>query len=189
MPLLLAAALLAQAAAPAASSTTMPDQLAALYDEVCLRTFPYDAAVDELMKRKAATPLSTAEVKATLRNDPGQGWRLPGPEGRSIAIFIERPPYHACSVRAGIGTAPPDLSAYQRVVAAFKATRPGFVAQKPADMTVEKIRIRAVQEARPLPGGNESLLVIAQQLTDPARIAKGEGGTELRFVHQIVTTR
>jgi hypothetical protein len=189
MPLLLAAALLAQAAAQPAPARTMPDELAALYDEVCLRTFPYDAAVDELMKRKAAAPLSPAEVKATLRNDPGRGWRLPGPDGRSIAILIELPPYHACSVRAGIGTAPPDLAAYRRAIDAFKESRPGFVVQKPADMTVEKIRIRAIQEVRPLPGGHESLLVITQQLTDPDRIAKGEGGTELRFVHQIVTTR
>ncbi|MBB4152865.1 hypothetical protein GGQ80_000753 [Sphingomonas jinjuensis] len=188
MPLLLAA-LLAQAATAAPAPGSMPDQLAALYDEVCLRTFPYDAAVDELMKRKAAIPLTPAEVKTTLRDDPGRGWRLPGPDGRSISIFIELPPYHACSVRAGIGTAPLDLAAYRRAVAAFEETRPGFAAQKPADMTVESIRIRAIQEVRPLPGGHESLLVITQQLTDPVRIAKGEGGTELRFVHQIVTTR
>ena len=34
-------------------------------------------------------------------------------------------------------------------------------------------------------GRRESLMVIDQHITDPARRAAGETGTEVRFVHQI----
>jgi hypothetical protein len=162
-------------------------RMAALYDEICLKTFPIDTQVDALMAAKGATVLTSDEVKATLRNDPGRGWRLQ--EGAiTMLVFLEQPPFHACSIRAGIGSGQADLTAYRAVVSAFKASHSGFKQEKPMDADVGPIRIHAEHEARDLPGGGgESLMVIDQRVTDPARRARGETGTMLRYVHQFRT--
>ena len=179
MLLFLAAALADAPAQPVAA------RMVALYDEICLQTFPIDAQVDALMTAKGAAPLTPEEVKVTLRDDPGRGWRLQD-GATTMLVFIEMPPFHACSIRAGIGDGPADLTGYQSVVSAFKAGHSGFEAQKPMDATMGPIRIHAEHEGRTLPGGGtEALMVIDQQISDPARRAKGETGTMLRFVHQL----
>src|SRR6476619_2513145 len=84
----------------AAATTVSGDQrlsrMTALYDEVCLKAFPDDKAVEALMMAKNARPLTQAEVKVTLRDDPGRAWELQDGSG---TVWIEFPPYHACSVR------------------------------------------------------------------------------------------
>jgi hypothetical protein len=72
-------------------------RMAALYDEVCLKAFPDDAAVDRLMAEKGAAPLTPEQAQITLRGDPGRGWLLKDGE-RNIQIMLELPPFHACSV-------------------------------------------------------------------------------------------
>lgn len=181
---MLLATLLLQATAPAATDLT---RMAVLYDETCLRSFPNDDALGALMAKRGATPLSAAEVQVTLRDDPGRGWRLTD-GGRPYLVFLELPPFHACSVRSGVGGGTPDLAPYRAVVAAFKAKNLGFTAQQPADLDQGDIHIHAESEYRQLPGGTgEQLIVVAQHITDPDRRAKGEDGTELRFVRQIKT--
>src|SRR5690242_17540426 len=66
-----------------------------LYDEVCLKAFPDDKAVEAEMEKHDATELTREEMKATFGNDPGRAWVLQ--EGGSV--WLEFPPYHACSVR------------------------------------------------------------------------------------------
>jgi len=183
MPMLLAALLGSAQAAPAAA----PDltDMVALYDEICLRTFPIDEQLDALMASKGAKAMTPEQVKVTLRDDPGRGWSLKH-GGRTYTIFLELPPFHACSVRVGIGGGTPDLTGYRTAAAAFTADHKGFTAQKPMDVDRGDIHIHAEADFRTLPGGTgEQLVVIAQTITDPARRAKGETGTELRFVHQI----
>lgn len=187
MPMLLAAFLGAAQAIPLPA----PDLagMIALYDELCLRTFPIDEQLDALMARKGAKAMTPEQVKVTLRDDPGRGWFLKD-ASRTYSIVLELPPYHACSVRAGIGSGTPDLSGYRSVAAAFATDHKGFTAQKPVDADAGDIHIHAESDFRALPGGTgEHLMVIAQTVINPARRAKGETGTELRFVHQIRGTR
>lgn len=173
------------AAALADPPAPVPARMAALYDEACLRTFPIDAQVDALLASKGATPLTPEEVKVTLRDDPGRGWRVED-GGTTVLVFLELPPFHACSVRAGIGGTVPDLAPYRAATDAYKASHAGFRPEKPMDADMGPVHIHAEQELRPLPGGGqESLLVIDQHITDAERRAKGETGTMLRFVHQI----
>lgn len=173
------------AAALADAPPSVPARMAALYDEACLQTFPIHAQVDALMAKKGATPLTAEQVKVMLRDDPGRGWRLKNGD-TDMFVFLELPPFHACSVRAGIDGGPVNLTAYRRVTDAYKMGHPGWTAEKPMNADMGPIHIRAEHEARSLPGGgSESLMVIDQHITDPARRAKGETGTMLRFVRQI----
>lgn len=179
---MLLATILLQATAPTAPDLT---PMVALYQEACLDSFPSDGQLDALMAKKGATPLSPDEVKVTLRDDPGRGWRLID-GGRRYLVFLELPPFHACSVRGGVGSDAADLAPYRAVLQTFKSKNPGFSPQPPADLDQGAIHIHAESEYRQLPGGTgEQLIVIAQQITDPERRAKGETGTDLRFVHQI----
>ena len=196
MPLAMIAAILAQAAVPPA---TLPDatveqaaampisierRMASLFDEVCLQAFPSDAAVDRVMAAKGTTPLTPDQVQVTLVDDPGRGWSLKD-GARDILVFLELPPFHACSVRRFTEVVP-TFSHYRTVADAFERAHPGFVPAQPYDADKGDIHIHAVGEQRMLPGGgSESLLVFDQHVVDPARRAKGETGVNLRFVHQI----
>src|SRR3982750_1311059 len=57
------------------------DELIALYDEICLRAFPDDAATAAAAARHDATPLSSSDIRRFLRDDPGIGWQLRGRTG------------------------------------------------------------------------------------------------------------
>jgi hypothetical protein len=178
--------LLAAALAPVPAAADLGDMVA-LYDEVCLQTFPIDGQVDALMAGKGATPLTSDQVRVTLRDDPGRGWYVTQ-GGRTYTVFLELPPFHACSVRANVGSTPYDLGRYRVVADAFASAHPGFKAQPPMDGDQGAIQMHGETEYRDLPGGgSESLMVIDQHITDPARRAKGETGVVLRFVHQIMT--
>ncbi|WP_287979809.1 hypothetical protein [Sphingomonas sp.] len=196
--MMLAAALLLQAAATTAPPTTPVAgpaavaidiaRMAALYDEVCLQTFPIDAAVDALMIRKKATPMTAAHVKVTLRDDPGRGWTLR--DGDQVYdVVLELPPFHACSVRTSDPmVATGDLEPYRAVADAFMASHRGFTAGEPMDMTRGGIKIHAEMQGRPLPGKLfENLLVVEQKVVDAALLEPGSMSSPLRFVHQIGT--
>lgn len=185
--------LLAAAAASAAVGQSQDaadpavERLVTLYDEVCLKTFPDDAAVDALMAAKGATALTPEEVRVTFRNDPGRGWLLEDGD-RTIQIMLELPPYHACSVRRMTSQGFGDLTAYRAVAEAYKATRPGFAPIEPMETDMDGLHIRATGEIRSLPDGHsETLYLFDQQVIDPARRAAGETTVNIRFVHQIVS--
>lgn len=180
-------ATLAVTAASPAEDVSRQERMVALYDELCLQTFPDDAAIDRLMASKGATALTPEEVRVTLRDDPGRGWLLDD-VGVSIQIMIEMPPFHACSVRwmsdSGFG----DLRSYHSATDAFRGTRPGFGAPEPYEADIEGLHVTAITEQRDFPdGGAETLMLIEQRVADPARLAKGETRVSVRFVHQIVS--
>jgi hypothetical protein len=176
------------AALTAATPQADPIQarMAALYDEICLRTFPDDAAVDALMKAKGAKPMTPEEVKVTLNEDPGRGWLVPDGD-RTIEVTVEMPPYPACVVRRMTPSGFSDLGPYQAVAEPFRQSHPGFGPAGHFDRDVGDLHIHATGDIRPLPGGrSETLYIFDQRITDAARRASGETGVQVRFVHQIV---
>ena len=174
------------ALATAATSTAEADEriarMAALYEEICLNGFPDDAAVISLAATKAAREYTPEEVRVTMRDDPARGWLLP--DGNTT-IWLEFPPFHACSVRWNM----PQLgnpAPYVAVVERYRKAKGGFQPMRPYDADQGPIHIRAVGETRPLPdGGAESLYIFQQHITDPQRRAAGETGLSVRFVHQL----
>ena len=179
--------LVAAAVPQAALADPTVERMVSLYDEICLKAFPDDAAVDALMASKGARALTPEEVRVTFRNDPGRGWLLADGD-RNIQVMLELPPYHACSVRRSTADGFGDLSAYRTVTAAFKATRPGFEAVEEQQADLDGRHIHMAGEARDLPnGGTETLYLFDQEFLDPARDGATETPVDIRFVHQIVS--
>ena len=178
------ALLTALALAEAPASLPDPGRMAGLYEELCLKAFPDDAAVDALMAAKKATPLAPDQVKVTLRDDPGRGWAMQD-NGHTILVFLELPPYHACSVRFPAGN-DMDVSAYRSAADRYVRSNPRFAPEPAYDADVGDIHIHGTSEARQLPDGStDTLMLIDQHITDPQRRARGETGVMRRFVHQI----
>lgn len=178
-------AALVLAAATSSVADTRLETATALYDRLCLRTFPDDAALDRAIDAEGAKPMSAADVKVTLRDDPGRAWTIDR-DGISFAIFLELPPYHACSVRFRMPDAQYTLDRYEAVAARYRDSIPGFTKMKEFDADQAEFHIHAVGDQRTLAdGGGESLFVIDQHITDVARRSAGETGVMLRFVHQI----
>lgn len=169
---------------PAAAPVGDPalGRLAALYDQLCLKAFPDDAAVAAALDARGAKPLTREQIAVTLRDDPGRGWLLRDGE-RNIQITLELPPFHACSVRRTVRDGAPTGDTYQAAIGTYKASHPGFVAAPPLDAKVDKWQVHAAGVQRILPGGGgESLLVIEQRPQ-----AGADGTLDLRYVHQIRT--
>lgn len=178
------------AAAAFADPTSFADpavsRMVSLYDEVCLKAFPDDKAVAQLLTAKGATELTPEQVRVTLRDDPGRAWLLPDGE-RQVQVTLELPPYHACSVRRTTAGGFGDLGAYRAVVGAYKTTRPGFVPVADQNFDRDGIHIHAGGELRPLPdGSHETLYLFDQRVIDPERRARGETAVDIRFLHQII---
>src|SRR4051812_32891574 len=72
-------------------------QMTALYEQVCLKIFPDDKAVEALMMKESVRELTPYEVKVTMRDDPAGGWYMA--QDGSVSVWLEFPPFHACSVR------------------------------------------------------------------------------------------
>jgi hypothetical protein len=171
--------------AAAAASPTQADahiaRMAALYDEVCLRAFPDDDAMIALASAKAAREYSPDEVRVTMRDDPARGWLM---ADGNTTIWLEFPPYHACSVRWSMAV-PGAPAPYRAVIEPYMKAKGGFRPLPPQQADQGPIRIQAVGESRPLPdGGAESLYIFLQHIADPQRRAAGETGVSMRFVHQ-----
>lgn len=155
--------------------------MVALYDQVCLKTFPDDGAVEALMVAQGARELSRSEVETTMRDDPARGWEL---KDGTATVWIEFPPYHACSVRwnaPSIG----DLGSYRAVADAYERALGGFEPMQPLDSNQGDIHVHLVGKQRRISAhATEALLVVDQSISDPERRAAGETGVVLRFVHQ-----
>jgi hypothetical protein len=178
--------LLALIAATGGQTDSQLVRMAQLYDKVCLGAFPDDKAVEALMAAQNARQLSPDEVKVTMRDDPARAWEL---QDGTATVWIEFPPYHACSVRwnaPDIG----DLSAYRDLADRYERRVGGFSAVDPYDTDYGAIHIHAVGEQRVLPDeGTESLFFFDQHITDAKLRAEGETGYVLRFVHQFHHSR
>jgi len=156
-------------------------RMTALYNEICLKAFPDDKAVEARMVARNARELTPDIVKITMRDDPARGWDL---ADGGATLWIEYPPFHACSIRWNtphIG----DLQGYQVISKIYESLVGGFSPIRPMDADQDQIHIHAVGEQRMLPDkSSESLFVIDQQITDVKRREAGETGVVLRFVHQ-----
>ncbi|RIA45606.1 hypothetical protein DFR49_0127 [Hephaestia caeni] len=176
--------LLMLAGAAQANADQRLSRMTALYDQVCLQTFPDDQAVVALMEAQDATPLTSEQVKITLRDDPGRGWMIEDGDVTAL-LFIEDPPYHACSLRWPMPAEIGDLKDYHDIADRYEGKVGDFTAIEPYNDDRDDIHIHAVGEQRTLPDGSfESLFVFDQHVTNPERRAAGETGTMLRFVHQ-----
>lgn len=178
-------------AALAGQTPAAPDpavaRMAALFDEVCLKAFPADDRVDAAMAAHGATPLTPEQVKVTMRDDPARGWSIPDGDKR-ITVFLELPPFHACSVRRDTAAGMADPTPYRAVVDPFEAAAPGFAPIAPFEGDVRGQHVHAVGERRILTDGSgESLLVIDQHPTDPALHPTER--VDLRFVRQMTGPR
>ena len=175
--------LLAALAGASADADARFSRMTALYDEVCLRAFPEDRAVEAVMAARHTRPLTADQVKVTMGDDPARAWWVEG-DGNAT-VWLELPPFHACSVRWN-APALSDMSEYQAIAARYEAKSGGFRPINPMNSDHGPIHIHAVGEQLRSPDGSaESLFVIDQQITDPARRAAGETGYSIRFVHQI----
>ena len=156
-------------------------RMTALYEQVCLKAFPDDKAVEAVMTARGARPLTADEVKTTMRDDPARAWELKDGSG---TIWIEFPPYHACSVRWNtpeIG----DLREYRAIADQYERAAGSYSTIEPYNTDYGDVHVHAVGEQRTLSNGTiESLFIFDQHITDPKRRAAGETGYSLRFVHQ-----
>ncbi len=179
---MLASMLLALVSATGASEADQSfSNMATLYEQVCLKAFPDDKAVESLMKAQEARELSPGQIKVTMGNDPARAWEL---KGGGATVWIEFPPFHACSVRWNTSQVG-DLGTYRKAAATYERSRGGFKPMAPIEADQGAIHIHAVGDQRMLEDhGAESLMVIDQQISDPKRREAGETGVVLRFVHQ-----
>jgi len=172
------------------AANTAPDNAAArltravdLYEAACLKTFPDDAALDALMAQRGGSPLSADDVKVTLRDDPGRAWQVG--EGRErVLVFLELPPYHACSGRFMMPEAQHDLTGYREVERRYMGTA-DYTDTDPLEGDQGDLHLRLVGKQRKLAGATETLMIVDQHVTDIARRKAGDTGVSLRFVRQI----
>jgi hypothetical protein len=166
--------------APAAQLAEMIE----LYDNICLRAFPDDAAAVSAAQARGATAMSEAQIRGILRDDPGRGWNIAGRTAR-FQLTIEAPPFHACGVRTMTAVAFPDMAPYRALADRFEAGR-GYRSFGPQSMEVEDIHSTAAGERHEGQGRTESLMVFLNTPSDKVRDA-AHSAIEVRFVHQIYT--
>ena len=158
------------------------DEMIALYDEICLRAFPDDKAAGDAAARHNATPLTDAQVRVLLHDDPGIGWAVDGRTGR-FNVTIEAPPFHACAVRTMTAAGFPDFGPYRALADRYEAGG-GYRAMSHMQFTRDNLEVGGGGEQRVTPdGGTESLLVILTTPTRPYR-DRGDTAVEVRFTHQ-----
>lgn len=112
------------------------DEYVGLFTSLCLQKFPDDGALATEAAAKGPA-LTTAQVKAFLHDDPGQGWTISGAETKYI-LTDEAPPYHACALRPP-SPQPPNQS-------------PFFAAAK--DFVAASGESLGPLRGRPVPGAN-----------------------------------
>ena len=183
--------LLVSASQPAAAHQVDPvvGRMLVLYDEVCLRAFPDDVAVDALMEQKGAEPLTPEQVSVTFNDDPGRGWLVPD-DDRRIQVMLELPPFHACSVRRRTESGLGDPAAYNSLIEPFIAARPGFERADPYSAELNGMSITATVLRRETAEGiAENLLVVEQRGLTEEGSSQDSPLVDLRFVHQLSENR
>jgi len=170
-------------------------EMAGIFDGMCLRAFPDEAAVAKHAAELDAKRMSRAQVKSYLHDDPGYGWYVTTSVA-TYAITVEQPPYRACGVRrmtpAGFSTVRPYLEAIRNYAASNGLPAP----------------VNSGEQKMKTPGGAD-ISVYAQSITVPgapkpastflllltnyhgrfagdlaADVGTGGVGVEIRFVHE-----
>jgi hypothetical protein len=171
---------------PAPDPAAQLAEMLTLFDEICLRTFPDDAAVARALEARGAAAMSDAEVKSILHDDPGRGWTIAG-RTAAFRLTVEAPPYHACGVRTNTVAGFPTMQPYQDLIARYEK---GRTYQKIGPIT------QIVEGAQSVGAGDmamkgalaEGLLVFTAQPLPANRAASGDA-IQVRFVHQLVDPR
>ena len=158
------------------------DEMIALYDEICLRAFPDDNAAARAVARHDARPLSSAEVRRFLHDDPGIGWAVTGRTGRFNVTIEQAPPYHTCAIRTMTAGGFADMGPYEALAARFEQGRP-FERLTPVDRDVGSVHVTGGGEMLTSAEGSEALLVALTRASDASR-AQGHTAVEVRFAHQ-----
>lgn len=194
--LLAGAARPAASADPAAQDEAAARELALAYARICLAAFPDEAKLADQLARAKAVPLTEAEVRSLLHDDPGRGWRLPG---TPFTVTVESPPFRTCAIRRMTRDGLPTAKPYIEAVATY-ARQHGMKEGA------------AQQASRRLPSGADTMLLGTPLLRagasqpsevsiyvvtnyhgrlDPARWPDTAGGVgvEVRLAHQIVPPR
>ena len=155
-------------------------EMVALYDTICLRAFPDDAAVARAAEAQGGRAMSEAEVRRFLHEDPGRGWEV---DGRTalFRVTLEAPPFHACAVRTLTVAGFPDMSPYRALADRFEAGG-GYQAIAPVTREIGDIHVSGGGEQRQ--GSADGLLVF---LTTPGEKHRtpAQSAVEVRFTHQI----
>jgi hypothetical protein len=174
------------APSPNISDTDRLNEMAALYDDLCLKTFPDDDAFSETMKQRNATPMTEQEVKDYLRDDYGVGWNLAGKTG-TFRISIEAPAFHACVIRTTTIGGLSNLARYKEIFEREESAWVGRQDIPPQSYVREGTETVAEGQARRREDGKiETLMVGTTKVIDPI-LSTNLKGIEVRFVHQIVT--
>jgi hypothetical protein len=185
---ILLAALPAAASAQYETLVNPPDPRAQLaeqldiYDAICLRAFPDDAAVDQAMTARGAIALTPQQVRTHLHDDPGRGWTIQGRTGR-FTVTVENPPFHACGVRTMTVAGYADMAPYRALADRFEAGG-GFTPIPSISREIDNLTVTGAGEGRQGgPKGSETLLVVLTTPSPSTRDA-GHNAVEVRFVHQ-----
>ena len=171
---------------PAPDPAAQLAEMLTIYDEICLRTFPDDAAVARALDARGATPMSEAEVRSILHEDPGRGWRIAGRTGL-FRLTVEAPPYHACGVRTNTVAGFPSMQPYQDLIARYGKGRT-FNKIGPISREVEGAQSGGAGDTAMKGSLAEGLLVFTVQPL-PANRAMAGDAIQVRFVHQLVDPR
>jgi hypothetical protein len=168
---------------PAPDPAAQLAEMLTLYDEICLKAFPDDAAVARAVETRRATAMTEAEVKSFLHADPGRGWRIAG-RTATFNLTVEAPPFHACGVRTNTVAGFPTMKPYQDLVARYGKGR-SFQKIGPLSQEIEGAQSVGAGDMAMKGPLAEGLLVFTAQPLPAHRAASGDA-IQVRFVHQLV---
>jgi hypothetical protein len=171
---------------PAPDAAAQLAEMLTLYDEICLKAFPDDAAVARAVEARGGVAMTGAEVKSILHDDPGRGWHIAG-KTAPFNLTVEAPPYHACGVRTNTIAGFPSMQPYQDLVARYGQ---GRTFQKVGPVNQEVGGNQSVGAGDMTMRGSlaEGLLVFTVQPLPANRAVSGDA-IQVRFVHQLVDPR
>jgi hypothetical protein len=171
---------------PAPDPAAQLAEMLTLYDDICLKTFPDDAAVARTLEARGAVAMSEAEVRSFLHDDPGRGWRIAG-RTATFNLTVEAPPYHACGVRTNTVAGFPSMQPYRDLVERYANGR-SFQKIGPINREADGASSVGAGDMGMKGSLAEGLLVFTAQPLPANRAAAGDA-IQVRFVHQLVDPR
>jgi hypothetical protein len=158
-------------------------EIVGLFLGPCLGEFPRDAAVESYAKEKGLTPMTEAEIRAVLKQDPGEGW-VGKVDSSPYELTLEKPPYHACAIRRRFTARPKAVPSYFFLAVALWSvpSKNTLAEQQPPSLQADGMPTEAHSYLLKGPDGRnlEQFLVLMVTLPD--------GGYEVHLVRQILAT-
>lgn len=106
---------------------TPAGQMADLYRQACLVSFPDRASFDRLIQSEHAVPMSALGVLKIVGGPHGEGWTV-RVGTHSYQIVLQDPPYPSCAVRSTMARDSSPAAKYQDVLSQYansKSLTPG----------------------------------------------------------------